>query len=57
MQNFGTGIPGFRIGAPFAAQGAAFEKNRASNPFTIVYGPALNLKYIPLTGFHMSFFQ
>ena len=47
--------PGFRIGTPLAAQGAAFEKNRRPDTFAVIHRQTLQLENI--TWFHKSFFR
>lgn len=52
--NIGAGRDGFRIMAPEAAHGAAFEKNRRADSRSVMQGHPLYIKYcsVRLIFFH-----
>ena len=57
IQHFRVTVPGFGVGAPLTTQRAAFEKDRAPNPFPVVDRPALDLEDRAVTWLHRSFFR
>jgi len=57
--DFGVGVKGFRVAAPWASQGATFEKYGCPDPRPIVDGKTLDIKdqarALVVGSFHQGF--